>query len=185
MSPHSPSHHYNRQPSHQAIARGQLHLIFRLGEDSYALAIEQVRELLPLQRLKQLPEAPAWVAGILAHRGQMIPVIDLYQRCLGRPAQARTSTRLVVVNYSGQPLGLLLEQASHLQRLPPERQTANLTSGEAGYLGDLQSSQQLGLVQHIRVEGLLPADVAALLYPSTEHSISPESTPANPRGVAP
>ena len=42
---------------------GELHLLFSLGADRYALPASEVSEVLPLQRLKQLPEAPAWVAG--------------------------------------------------------------------------------------------------------------------------
>lgn len=146
---------------------GELHLLFSLGADRYALPASEVSEVLPLQRLKQLPEAPAWVAGLLAHRGETVPVLDLCQRVLGRPARVRTSTRLVLVQHpaalAGRRLGLVLEQASQLQRLPHDAaQTAGLAN-QAGYLGDVQQAAPHGLVQRIRVAGLLPADVAALL----------------------
>src|SRR3546814_4019894 len=42
-----------------------------IGELSRATLAER------LQRIKQLPEAPAWVAGLLAHRGETVPVLDL------------------------------------------------------------------------------------------------------------
>lgn len=146
---------------------GELHLLFSLGADRYALPASEVGEVLPLQRLKQLPEAPAWVAGLLAHRGETVPVLDLCQRVLGRPANVRTSTRLVLVRHpallGGRRLGLLLEQASQLQRLPREAAQAVGLAQQAQYLGEVQAAAPHGLVQRIRVAGLLPPDVAALL----------------------
>ena len=144
--------------------RGELHLLFSLGEDRYALPARQVIEVLALQPLKQLPEAPAWVAGVLAHRGRMIPVLDLYRRLFDRPARARTSTRLVLVDWApGQPLGLVLEQAGRTERLDPPAPQPPLPS-DAAYLGPVQQAGVAGLVQRVDVAGLLPADVAERLF---------------------
>ncbi len=146
---------------------GELHLLFSLGADRYALPASEVSEVLPLQRLKQLPEAPAWVAGLLAYRGEMIPVLDLCQRVLGRPASVCNSTRLVLVRhpqaFGGRPLGLVLEKASRVDRLPVEGAQPVGLARQPGYLGTVQESIPHGLVQRIRVAGLLPPDVAELL----------------------
>lgn len=148
-------------------AGGELHLLFSLGADRYALPASDVDEVLPLQRLKQLPEAPAWVAGLLVCRGEMVPVLDLCQRVLGRPASARTSTRLVVVQhpeaFGGRRIGLLLEQASRLHRLQREDAKPVDLAGQPDYLGAVQASAPHGLVQRIRIAGLLPPDVAEFL----------------------
>lgn len=149
---------------------GELYLQFQLGEDRYALAAREVAEVLPLRRLKQIPEAPVWVAGLLAHRGRMIPVLDLSRRVLGRPALARTSTRLVLVHF-GTPqagadavLGLILEQATNTLRLPQEAfQSSGLEAGQPDYLGPVQG-KGAGLIQRIEVAGLLDASMRALLF---------------------
>ena len=54
-----------------------LHLLFNLGADRYALPASVVRKIMPLQRLKHVPEAPAWVVGLLSYHGEIIPVLDL------------------------------------------------------------------------------------------------------------
>lgn len=149
-------------------AQGRLHLLFSLGADRYALAATDVCELMPLRRLKQLPEAPAWVAGVLAYRGQMVPVIDLYQRLFGRAAAVRTSTRLVLVHYAEHILGLILEHASDLVRLSDDHQQASgVESLSADFLGQVQVDKERRIVQHIRVDGLLPTDLIELLFPSS------------------
>ncbi|WP_277373827.1 chemotaxis protein CheW [Pseudomonas sp. AA-38] len=161
------------QASSKASA-GELHLQFQLGEDRYALAACEVVEVLPLRRLKQIPEAPEWVAGLLAHRGRMIPVLDLSRRVLGRPALARNSTRLVLVHFDAPMieadavLGLILEQATNTLRLSEEAfQSSGLEAGQPDYLGPVQG-KGAGLIQRIEVAGLLDSSMRALLFQAQE-----------------
>jgi chemotaxis-related protein WspB len=161
-------------PASSKAAKGELHLQFHLGEDRYALPVSQVVEVLPLRRLKQVPEAPPWVAGLFEHRGRMTPVIDLSRRVLGRPARPRSSTRVVLVHFDRQlgeqspVLGLILEQATDTLRLPGDTfQASGLEAGQAEYLGPLQRDG-LGMIQRIEVTGLLDDEVRTLLFQPTE-----------------
>lgn len=144
-----------------ASVAGRLYLQFRLGADRYALDVHDVLEVLPLPALKRLPEAPAWVAGLYAHRGELLPVLDLNQLAFGHSAPRRTSTRLVLVRYRVeaqaivQHLGLILEQATHtLRRDPAAFRDYELENGSARYLGPVLEDEQ-GLLQHVRVDQLL------------------------------
>lgn len=155
-------------------ATGELHLQFQLGEDRYALPAREVVEVLPLRRLKQLPEAPDWVAGLFEHRGRMTPVIDLSRRVLGRTALARSSTRLVLVRFDAQlgaespVLGLILEQATDTLRLPADAfKPSGLEAGMPDYLGPVQRDG-CGVIQRIEVAGLLDDAVRALLFQPLE-----------------
>ncbi len=155
-------------PSAQlAHGNGALYLLFSLGADRYALDVREVVQVMPLRRLKTLPEAPDWVAGVFDYRGVAVPVIDLAVRACGRPAAILVSTRLVLVNYplAGRVLGLILEQATNTRRLAPDAFFASgLDSTEAPYLGPLQNSAQ-GLLQRIEVAGLLTDEMVARLFP--------------------
>ncbi|WP_152225137.1 chemotaxis protein CheW [Pseudomonas sp. SCB32] len=144
-----------------AAVAGRLYLQFRLGADRYALDVHDVIEVLPLPALKRLPEAPAWVAGLYAHRGELLPVLDLSQLAFGHSAPRRTSTRLVLVRYRvdaqarEQSLGLILEQATHtLRRDPAAFRNYELDNGSARYLGPVLEDEQ-GLLQRVRVDQLL------------------------------
>jgi chemotaxis-related protein WspB len=149
----------------------KLFLLFRLGADHYALDATEVAEVLPLTRLKQIPGAPAWVAGMLERRGQPVPVIDLPALATGVPAALRTSTRTVLVHYrrhageTGRLLGLRLESATQTLRCPAE---SFVDGGIAGprYLGPVRHDAR-GLVQWVRVDALLPDEVHAMLFADT------------------
>lgn len=151
-------------------AKKALFLVFHIGDERYALKATEVAEVLPRLPLKPIAHAPVWVAGIFAHRGTLVPVIDLSALTFGKPAQARTSTRLVLVNYQPQPwveprrLGLILEQATDTLRCDlGEFKPYGLDNREAPYLG-LVRKDALGLMQWIGVNELLTDDVRALLF---------------------
>lgn len=89
----------------------------------------------------------------------------------GRAALARTSTRIVLVEYRARQdrepvwLGLILEQATDTLRCEPSAfRDYGLDNGEARYLGPVYEGPR-GLVQWVRVEALLPDEVRALLFP--------------------
>ncbi|EKT4524110.1 purine-binding chemotaxis protein CheW [Pseudomonas putida] len=146
--------------------KGTLYLQFRIGDQRFALDVHEVIEVLPRRTLKPIAQAPAWVAGILAHRGALVPVVDLSALSFGRPAPMRTSTRLVLVHYRGdQQLGLVLEQATDTLRCrPDEFQPYGLDNTDAPYLGPVRQDAG-GLLQRIEVDDLLPDDVRRLLFP--------------------
>jgi chemotaxis-related protein WspB len=115
---------------------------------------------------------PDWVAGVFAYRGAVVPVIDLSALTFGEPAQARTSTRLVLVNYrpdestEARLLGLILEQATDTLRCnPADFQPYGLDNRQAPYLGPVREDAQ-GLLQWVRVADLLDDRVRGVLFPS-------------------
>ncbi|MHC8315957.1 chemotaxis protein CheW [Pseudomonas sp. LB3P31] len=153
-------------------AKQSLFLVFRIGDERYAVQAIEVAEVLPRVPLKPIAKAPAWVAGVFAYRGAVVPVIDLSLLTFGQPAQARTSTRLVLVHYrvaetaQAQLLGLILEQATDTLRChASEFQPYGLDNRQAPYLGPVREDAQ-GLLQWVRVADLLDDSVRALLFPS-------------------
>ncbi|CAB3699984.1 CheW-like domain [Achromobacter denitrificans] len=158
----------------RAAAGRRLYLLFRIGEDRYALEAGGVAEVLGLRVLKQVPGAPAWVAGLLDRRGASVPVIDMSALAGRGAAAAVTSTRLALLRYRPGPgagerlLGLILEQATETAHFDPAAfQPGGLDNPGARYLGPVLSDAR-GMVQAVTVDELLPAPVRALLFPDGE-----------------
>ncbi len=146
-----------------------LFLLFQLGKDHYALEASQVVEVLPLVDTKQVPQAPASVAGIFNYRGMPVPVIDLSELTLNRPSERRLSTRIILVNYVDETgakhlLGLIVEKATEtLQREPAAFTSSGITNEGAAYLGPVTVHPR-GLIQWIEIDKLLPASVRDMLF---------------------
>lgn len=152
--------------------RQALFLVFCIGPERYALQAIDVVEVLACLPLKPIARTPSWVAGVFAWRGTVVPVIDLCALTFGQRAEARTSTRLVLVNYRSDAdstervLGLILEQATDTLRCDPtEFQPYGLENRQAPYLGPVREDAQ-GLLQWVRVNDLLDESVRALLFPT-------------------
>lgn len=138
-----------------------LFLLFQIGPGRYAMDIRQIAEILPVVQITPLPQLPAVVAGVFNYRGTPVPVIDLSQLLLQRPALKRFNTRLVVVRHldeSGAPhlVGLIAERATDTVRRHPDEFTA---SG----LGPL-AAEAGGFVQRTDLRQLLPGSLQDLLF---------------------
>lgn len=146
-----------------------LFVLFQLGDDRYALDASRLLEVLPLVRLKQIPQAPRGIAGAFNYHGQPTPAVDLCALALGRPAQLRLSTRLLVVRdghgADERPLGLIAERSTETMRRAPEDFVApGVTAPQARYLGPVVTDAQGALIQRVDVDGLLNAEVRATLF---------------------
>ncbi|HXE38418.1 MAG TPA: chemotaxis protein CheW [Azonexus sp.] len=146
-----------------------LFLLFQLGNDRYALEVGQVAEVLPLLSLKQIPQAPPAVAGVFDFRGEPVPVVDLSQMALGRPARSRLSTRIILAHYpdgNGEQrlLGLIAERVTEtIRRDPQDFAASGVDLDAAPYLGPVATDGR-GLIQRVDVDQLLTSAVRDLLF---------------------
>ena len=146
-----------------------LFLLFELGPDRYVLDVRQVAEVLPLVDIKRIPQAPAAVVGLFDYRGTAVPAVDVSQLTLGRPAERRLSTRIVLVDYpdaagATRLLGLIAERATQtVRREPADFVVSSVTNDAAPYLGPVATDAQ-GLLQWVDARTLLPASVRDVLF---------------------
>lgn len=92
-----------------------------IDNEIFAFEVDQVREILDMQTISRVPNAPPFMAGMIDVRGQGVPVIDL-RRKLGLPATATTqNTRIVVLEVltdSGQTtMGMIADRVIEVTAL--------------------------------------------------------------------
>ena len=56
------------------------YLTFRLGDESYGIAVLRIREIIRLTNITAVPQMPEYVKGVINLRGKIIPVMDLRLR---------------------------------------------------------------------------------------------------------
>lgn len=140
-------------------------LLFQLDQHRYALDARRIVELLPMVELMEVAHAPAGVAGLFNYRGTPVPAIDLSQVILGRPAQLRLHTRIVLVNLAddgGAPhlVGLIAERAT--QTLRRERDDFVASGMAVPHQGAVAADAD-GFTQWIELEQLVPEALRAQL----------------------
>jgi purine-binding chemotaxis protein CheW len=93
-------------------------LVFTVGGHDHALPVEDVIEVVRMVAVTPLPEAPAWVAGVINMRGRIIPVIDLRTRLGLPPREPDLSTPIIIVGGSEAAAGLVADAAGEVLALP-------------------------------------------------------------------
>ena len=53
---------------------------FQLGDEIYGVDLMDVKEIVKIQDVRPIPNAPYYVEGIINLRGEIIPIIDLHKR---------------------------------------------------------------------------------------------------------
>lgn len=116
----------------------QLEVIeFVLAYERYALEVSYVREVHPLKEITALPGTPAFVAGIVNVRGQIVSVIDL-KRLFELPDKGLTDLNKVIILKNGRmEFGLLVDAVVGVHRLPVrdiQPPLPTITGARAGYV---------------------------------------------------
>jgi purine-binding chemotaxis protein CheW len=84
-------------------------LTFALGQEEYGVEILKIQEIKGFSAVTPLPNAPAYVTGVLNLRGTIVPIVDLRQK-LGMPSEAHTKfTVIVVVQVQGKTPGFMVD----------------------------------------------------------------------------
>jgi purine-binding chemotaxis protein CheW len=95
-----------------------LALVFPLGAESYALPLEQVKEVVPAPLLTALPTAPPFVLGLVNLRGDVLPVLSAGV-LLGSPFRVEAAY-VMVVDAGGRPVGLAISGLPRIVHLALE-----------------------------------------------------------------
>jgi purine-binding chemotaxis protein CheW len=110
-----------RVPSQDPARTELLQLVgFRVGGEEYGLNILRVQEIIRLQQLTRVPNAPDAIDGVMNLRGKIIPVIALRKRFGLEPVSADKQTRIVVVEIQGTVLGFIVDSVSEVLRIPSD-----------------------------------------------------------------
>ena len=106
----------------QAAAEDTEHLAtFVLDKEEYGVDVRQVQEIRRVGEITAVPRAPEFVRGVINLRGRILPVLDLKRKLnLGEVGVARAA-RIVVVRTQGRILGLLVDGASQVLKVPVSR----------------------------------------------------------------
>ncbi|WP_291317666.1 chemotaxis protein CheW [Desulfuromonas sp.] len=89
---------------------------FRVGEETYALDILRIKEIIRPQKLTPVPKAPAFIEGVINLRGAVIPVVDLRKRFEQSVTEPGRKTRIIICAMRGKVVGLLVDDVYEVCR---------------------------------------------------------------------
>ncbi|MDA8428767.1 MAG: chemotaxis protein CheW [Geobacteraceae bacterium] len=101
------------------------YLTFKLAEETFALDVAKVREILELSNITKVPQTPDFMRGVINLRGSVVPVIDMRLK-FGMPATVQTvNTCIIVAEVQMEDeiivLGALADSVQEVVEMEPEQ----------------------------------------------------------------
>jgi purine-binding chemotaxis protein CheW len=95
-----------------------LHLVgFRIGRETFGVPIALVHEIVRVPEITSVPEAPAYVEGVINLRGKIVSIVDLRKRFGEKEIVQNKKNRILVVEVEKKMVGLIVDAASEVLRM--------------------------------------------------------------------
>jgi purine-binding chemotaxis protein CheW len=106
-----------------AVEATERFLTFHLQGESYAASIMDVREILKVRSLTDVPRAPRAILGVIAKRGVVLPVVDLavLLGLRGLDRRLNAQQRVLVVGDGERLCGLRVDAVAEVVKLGAEQ----------------------------------------------------------------
>lgn len=125
------------------VPMGKQVVVFALGQEEYGIPIEVVREITRLDAVRPIPQAPAYVEGLINIRGSALPLINLRARfgiasddvLVSKEGEESKDQKLALITeVNGDFVGFAVDQVREVRVLedivpPPQLVTAPFIGG--------------------------------------------------------
>lgn len=97
----------------------ELHIVgFRVGRETFGVPIGLVHEIVRVPDITAVPDSPGYVEGVINLRGKIVSVVDLRKRFGEKAIVAHKKNRILVTEVEGKMVGLIVDAASEVLKIP-------------------------------------------------------------------
>ncbi len=111
-----------RDTSLAAQEQAGQYLTFLIGDESFAVSILDVKEIIEITNVTHVPLTPDFIYGVINLRGNVVPVIDLSARLKNRRAEISKRSCIVLVavetSEAFQLIGMLVDEVREILEIP-------------------------------------------------------------------
>lgn len=98
------------------------YLTFLVADESFAVSILDVKEIIEITNVTHVPLTPDFIYGVINLRGNVVPVIDLSARLKNRRAEISKRSCIVLVAIDttdgAQLIGMLVDEVREILEIP-------------------------------------------------------------------
>lgn len=99
----------------------ELHLVgFRVGRETFGVPISLVHEIVRVPEITAVPDAPDYIEGVINLRGKIVSILDLRKRFGEKQIAVDRKNRVMVVEVDKKLVGLVVDSASEVLKIPAE-----------------------------------------------------------------
>lgn len=105
----------------QQVSPRQEFLVFRLGDEEYAIDILKVQEIRSYENVTRIANAPESIKGVTNLRGIIVPILDMRIRFKLSQPTYDSHTVVIVVNVGARIVGLVVDGVSDVLGLTEDQ----------------------------------------------------------------
>lgn len=99
-------------------------LTFNLGNEEYGIPILQVKEIIGIMEITEVPRMPCFIRGVINLRGKIIPVMDLRVRFGIEAKEYNNRTCIIVIDIAQEnnrkQIGIIVDTVSEVVNIPKD-----------------------------------------------------------------
>ena len=167
------------EPGHGAAVDGakRRFLTFRMGERLYAIAAEQVSEVMHVPPVARVPQAPRGLLGLANLRGAVLPIASL-RGLLGEPEIGKAPGARAIVLATASPVGVAVDSVDALVTVHAAaietRQTVLAAEPQERLSGAFKPDGRADVAKILDLQSLLDSAFVQRARPSRAATVSPD-----------
>ena len=97
---------------------GRPFVTFRLGAESFGIALHEVEEIVELPPVTKVPDAPDYVLGVICLRDQVMPLVDLSEiLSIQQGNSERKRDMVVLLSFGTAKIGVVVDEIQEILRI--------------------------------------------------------------------
>lgn len=96
-------------------------VVFKLDNEEYGLDIIKVNGIEKYQEVTKVPNAPAYVEGMINLRGEVLPIFSLRKRFNLEAKDINDETRIIVAMTNDIKVGMIVDSVSEIMNIDEEQ----------------------------------------------------------------
>lgn len=126
-------------------------LSFFVDNKFYAFYITDVTDIIEIPDITYIPTLPAYILGLMNHRGKAIPVIDFRKRMDLPDTVYSQRSCVIVVEIGNQQAGILVDMMSDVENIQPEMIARSPVDGATVKFFITQNKKRISLLDPERL----------------------------------
>lgn len=108
-------------------------LIFKLGEELFALRTEKVQSINETMNITRVPMAPEYIKGMVNMRGNVLSLLDI-NLLLDLPHNENLQENIIILDIENETLGISVDQVVEVMDMPEHLLAANPDMNNRQYI---------------------------------------------------
>ena len=89
-------------------------VVFKIDNEDFAADIMQVERILGFTEPTKVPEAPAFIKGVINYEDTILPIVDLKKRLGLKDTIIKDDLKIIIVKHNERKIGLIVDVVSEV-----------------------------------------------------------------------